>query len=145
MISSFRLLKKRGHWPATGQNGVNCSVGLTISRVGQSHDFHPIGIFPHRVVVELREVSRLRVNLIAREGMGELSNREQVVARGVDIEPTRLRFGRDATNRRQRAVDWVDTEPGQGTRGALRPIEKSAVGGEVEIRQQFPVHEKGEA
>jgi hypothetical protein len=49
-----------------------------ISRVGQIHNFNSVGIFPHRVVVELREVPRLGVNLVAREGMGELSNREQV-------------------------------------------------------------------
>ena len=68
--------------------------------------------------------------------MGELSHREQVAAGGVYIEPPRLRFRLYAANRRQRAADGVDTEPGQGTRGSLRPIEKAAVWREVEIRSQ---------
>ena len=44
-------------------------------RFGQIYDFNSVGIFPHRVVVELRELSRLRVDLVTREGMGELPNR----------------------------------------------------------------------
>ena len=54
----------------------------------------------------------LRVDLIVRKGMGTVEPRAGS-GRGVNLEPTRLSLGRDAANRRQRPVEWVDTEPGQ--------------------------------
>jgi hypothetical protein len=47
---------------------------------GEIHKLNPVGIFSHRVVLQLGELPGGRVDLVARERMGQLSNRQQIAA-----------------------------------------------------------------
>src|SRR5215510_14777853 len=102
-----------------------------VSRLGQIHDFNPVRILANRVFVELGELPVVRVDLVTRQRVRELSNRQQIASRRVDVEAARLLFGEHALDRQERARGRVDSEAGKGTRRALRPVEESAVGGDV--------------
>src|SRR5262249_54943693 len=130
-----------------------CAVNLTIpcreeaeqraSRLGQIHDFNPVRILAHRLFVELGELPAVRVDLETRQCMRELANRKQIASGRGDVEAARLLFGEHAPDRQERALGRVDSEAGKGARRALRPIEESAVGGDVQIGGQGVTLEVG--
>src|SRR4029453_444619 len=63
----------------------------------------------------------------------ELTDGEQVAPGRIDVEATRLLFGRYAADRRQRARRRIDAEAGERARRALRAVEEAAVGRGVQV------------
>src|ERR1700730_4913 len=59
----------------------------------QIDDLHPVGIFAHRILLELGEFAAGGIDRIAGHRIGELAHRQEITARGIDGEAARLLLG----------------------------------------------------
>jgi hypothetical protein len=80
--------------------GMVCFIpAATLPR--EAYDLDPVRILAHRIFPQLGELARRLVDRVGRQAIGQLADDEQIVAGRVDIEGTRLLFGRIGIDRCQ--------------------------------------------
>ena len=100
---------------------------------GQIDDLHPVGIFAHRILLELGELAAGRIDGVAGHRIGELAHRQEIAAGGIDGEAARLLLGRGVSDRRQRSLSGIDLEARDRAGAALAGVEELAVRRQVKV------------
>src|SRR5271163_1045751 len=78
----------------------------------QIDDLDPVGLLAHRVLLEIGERTRLRVDPVDRHRVRIEPDRKQEAAARIDIEAARRRLGREVADRRQSSFFGVDAVTG---------------------------------
>src|SRR5512132_11022 len=114
-------------------NSPNCMPGSSTRVSREIDELDPVRVLAHRIFLQLGELAGRRIDRVARQAVRELTDGEQVAPGRIDVEATRLLFGRYAADRRQRARRRIDAEAGERARRALRAVEELAVGRDVQV------------
>jgi hypothetical protein len=99
----------------------------------QIDDLHPVGIFAHRILLELAEFAAGGIDRIAGHRIGELAHRQEITARRIDGEAARLLLSGRVFDERERSVSGIDPEARDRAGAALAGIEEPAVRRQVKV------------
>src|SRR4029453_6614885 len=138
--STFPTLMPRTTAPKVASIGSMSSVRVmadllakSLASSGQIDDLHPVGIFAHRILLELAEFAAGRIDGVAGHRIGELAHRQEIAAGRIDGEAARLLLGRGMSDWRERPLARIDLEARDRAGAALAGIEELAVRRQVKV------------